>query len=58
MKLLLCLAMSLGLSAILYFYMKQKISNIEHRLNTLTDVLQTLTNEFCNKEVKTILSPG
>jgi hypothetical protein len=54
MKLLLCLAMSLGLSAILYFYMKQKISNIEHRLNTLSDVLQTLTNEFCNKEVKTI----
>ena len=54
MKLLLCLAMSLGLSAILYFYMKQKISNIEHRLNTLSDVLQTLTNEFCTREVKTI----
>jgi hypothetical protein len=54
MKLLLCLAMSLGLSAILYFYMKQKISNIEHRLNTLSDVLQTLTNEFCSGEVKSI----
>ena len=54
MKLLLCLAMSLGLSAILYFYMKQKISNIENRLNTLSDLLQTLTNEFCKKEVKTL----
>lgn len=55
MKLLLCLAMSLGLSAILYFYMKQKISNIENRLNTLSDLLQTLTNEFCRGEVKTII---
>jgi hypothetical protein len=54
MKLLLCLAMSLGLSAILYFYMKQKISNIEHRLNTLSDVVQTLADEFCKGEVKTI----
>jgi hypothetical protein len=54
MKLLLCLAMSLGLSAILYFYMKQKISNIETRLNTLSDLMQTLTNEFCKKEVKTL----
>jgi len=54
MKLLLCLAMSLGLSAILYFYMKQKISNIENRLNTLSELLQTLTNEFCKKEVKMI----
>ncbi len=54
MKLLLCLAMSLGLSAILYFYMKQKISNIENRLNTLSDLLQTLTNEFCKGEVKTL----
>jgi hypothetical protein len=34
--------------------MKQKISNIEQRLNTLSDVVQTLTNEFCNREVKNI----
>jgi len=34
--------------------MKQKISNIENRLNTLSDLLQTLTNEFCKGEVKTL----
>jgi hypothetical protein len=46
--------MSLGLTAILYFYMKQKLYVIESRLNTLTDLTQTLANEFCKSEVKTI----
>jgi hypothetical protein len=46
--------MSLGLTAILYFYMKQKLYVIETRLNTLTDLTQTLANEFCKSGVKTI----
>ena len=45
MKLLICLAMSCGLTAILYFYLKQKILTIEARLNTLTDLAQTLATE-------------
>ena len=50
MKLLICLAMSCGLTAILYFYLKQKILTIEARLNTLTDLAQTLASEVYHSQ--------
>jgi hypothetical protein len=50
MKILICLAMSCGLTAILYFYLKHKLYVIETRLNTLTDLAQTLATELYNKE--------
>ena len=50
MKILICLAMSCGLTAILYFYLKQKLFAIETRLNTLTELAQTLATELYNKE--------
>ena len=50
MKILICLAMSCGLTAILYFYMKQRIFVIESRLNTLTELVQTIATEFYHKE--------
>jgi hypothetical protein len=42
--------MSCGLTAILYFYLKQRLSVIETRLNTLTDLAQTLASELYQKE--------
>jgi hypothetical protein len=42
--------MSCGLTAILYFYLKQKLGVIETRLNTLTDLAQTLAGELYQKE--------
>ena len=50
MKILICLAMSCGLTAILYLYLKQRLSMIETRLNTLTDLAQTLASELYQKE--------
>jgi hypothetical protein len=50
MKILICLAMSCGLTAILYFYLKQRLGAIETRLNTLTDLAQTLATELYQKE--------
>jgi hypothetical protein len=50
MKILICLAMSCGLTAILYFYLKQRLGVIETRLNTLTDLAQTLATELYQKE--------
>jgi len=50
MKILICLAMSCGLTAILYFYMKQRLFIIESRLNTLTELVQTIATEFYHKE--------
>jgi len=50
MKILICLAMSCGLTAILYFYLKHKLCVIETRLNTLTDLAQTLATELYNNE--------
>jgi hypothetical protein len=50
MKILICLAMSCGLTAILYFYLKQRLGVIETRLNTLTDLAQTLASELYQKE--------
>jgi len=50
MKILICLAMSCGLTAILYFYLKQRLNAIETRLNTLTDLAQTLASELYQKE--------
>ena len=50
MKILICLAMSCGLTAILYFYLKQRLGIIETRLNTLTDLAQTLASELYQKE--------
>ena len=50
MKILICLAMSCGLTAILYFYLKHKLSIIETRLNTLTDLAQTLATELYHNE--------
>jgi hypothetical protein len=42
--------MSCGLTAILYFYLKQRLGVIETRLNTLTDLAQTLASELYQKE--------
>jgi hypothetical protein len=42
--------MSCGLTAILYFYLKQRLGAIETRLNTLTDLAQTLATELYQKE--------
>lgn len=50
MKILICLAMSCGLTAILYFYLKQRLFVIESRLNTLTELVQTIATEFYHKE--------
>ena len=50
MKILICLAMSCGLTAILYFYLKQRLGVIETRLNTLTELAQTLATELYQKE--------
>jgi len=50
MKILICLAMSCGLTAILYFYLKQRLYIIESRLNTLTELVQTIATEFYHKE--------
>ena len=50
MKILICLAMSCGLTAILYFYLKQKLFAIETRLNTLTELAQTLATELYNNK--------
>jgi hypothetical protein len=54
MKILICLAMSCGLTAILYFYLKQRLGIIETRLNTLTDLAQTLASELYQKEKQQI----
>jgi hypothetical protein len=50
MKNLLCLAMSLGLVVILYFYIKSRLYVIDTRLNTLTDIVHTLAKERAEKE--------
>jgi hypothetical protein len=42
--------MSCGLTAILYFYLKQRLYIIESRLNTLTELVQTIATEFYHKE--------
>ena len=57
MKILICLAMSCGLTAILYFYLKQRLSVIENRLNTLTDLAQTLATELYQKEKQQLTHP-
>jgi hypothetical protein len=49
MKILICLAMSFGLTAILYFYLKQRLSVIESRLATLTELAYTLAEECKNQ---------
>jgi hypothetical protein len=55
MKNLLCLAMSLGFIFIFYLYIRNKLSVIDARLNTLTDIVHTLASEFSVKE-KNILT--
>ena len=50
MKNLLCLAMSLGLVVILYFYIKSRLYVIDTRLNTLTDIVHSLAKEMAGKE--------
>jgi hypothetical protein len=42
--------MSCGITAILYFYLKQKLFAIETRLNTLTELAQTLATELYNNK--------
>ena len=55
MKNLLCLAMSFGFISIFYLYIRNRLSVIDARLNTLTDIVHTLASEFSVKE-KNILT--
>lgn len=49
MTMIICLAITCGLIGLLFLYIRQKMAMYDVRLNTLTDVIQTLAHE---------LSPG
>ena len=46
MKTIVCLAITFGLIGLLFLYIRQKMGVYELRLNTLTDVVQTLAQEL------------